>query len=136
MFCEVIVFIHCIACEQALFWVSEASRARTRGRTANMREDEEILSLPQPLLSRLLSRVYFSRYPPNGELARRLYIAWSQYVESKTMICSFPLRLTHNLLSYPFLSFSLRKHPFLLALRRRGRFARRNVCDSAAEISY
>ena len=27
-------------------------------------------------------------------------------------------------------------HPFLLALRRRGRFARRNVCDSAAEIPY
>ena len=31
---------------------------------------------------------------------------------------------------------SLRKHPFLLALRRRGRFARRNVFDSAAEIPY
>ena len=28
----------------------------------------------------------------------------------------------------------LRKHPFLLALRRRGRFVRRNVCDSAAEF--
>ena len=31
---------------------------------------------------------------------------------------------------------SLRKHPFLLALRRCGRFARRNVCDSATEIPY
>ena len=31
---------------------------------------------------------------------------------------------------------SLQKHPFLLALRRWGRFARRNVCDSAAEIPY
>ena len=31
---------------------------------------------------------------------------------------------------------SLRKHPFLLALRRRGRFARRNVCDLATEIPY
>ena len=31
---------------------------------------------------------------------------------------------------------SLRKHPFLLALRRWGHFARRNVCDSAAEIPY
>ena len=31
---------------------------------------------------------------------------------------------------------SLRKYPFLLALRRWGRFARRNVCDSAAEIPY
>ena len=31
---------------------------------------------------------------------------------------------------------SLRKHPFLLALLRWGRFARRNVCDSAAEIPY
>ena len=33
-------------------------------------------------------------------------------------------------------SDSLRKHPFLLALRRWGRFARRNVCDSAKEIPY
>ena len=31
---------------------------------------------------------------------------------------------------------SLRKHPFLLALCDWGRFARRNVCDSAAEIPY
>ena len=31
---------------------------------------------------------------------------------------------------------SLRKHPFLLALRRCGRFAGRNVCDSATEIPY
>ena len=31
---------------------------------------------------------------------------------------------------------SLRKRPFLLALRRWGRFARRNVCDSATEIPY
>ena len=31
---------------------------------------------------------------------------------------------------------SLRKHPFLLALRCRGRFARRNVSDSATEIPY
>ena len=31
---------------------------------------------------------------------------------------------------------SLRKDPFLLALRRWGRFAWRNVCDSAAEIPY
>ena len=31
---------------------------------------------------------------------------------------------------------SLRKHSFLLALRCWGRFARRNVCDSATEIPY
>ena len=31
---------------------------------------------------------------------------------------------------------SLRKHPFLLALRRWGRFSRRNVYDSATEIPY
>ena len=31
---------------------------------------------------------------------------------------------------------NLRKHPFLLAHRCRGRFARRNVCDSATEIPY
>ena len=33
-------------------------------------------------------------------------------------------------------ALSLRKHPFLLPLRRWGRFTRRNVCDSAAEIPY
>ena len=33
-------------------------------------------------------------------------------------------------------SSSLRKHPFLLALRCWGRFARRNVCNSATEIPY
>ena len=33
-------------------------------------------------------------------------------------------------------NFSLRKHPFLLALRRLGRFARRNVCDLVAKIPY
>ena len=32
--------------------------------------------------------------------------------------------------------FSLQKHSLLLALRRWGRFARRNVCDSATEILY
>ena len=32
--------------------------------------------------------------------------------------------------------FSLRKHPFLLALCRWGCFMRRNVCDSATEIPY
>ena len=30
--------------------------------------------------------------------------------------------------------WSLQKHPFLLALHRWGHFARRNVCDTAAEI--
>ena len=34
------------------------------------------------------------------------------------------------------LNSSLRKHPFLFALRRQGHFARRNICDSAAEIPY
>ena len=32
--------------------------------------------------------------------------------------------------------FSLRKQPLLLPLRRWGRFARNNVCDSATEIPY
>ena len=45
-----------IACEQALLFgrAKRAARERTRGRLA------------------CLSRVYFSRYPPNGELAHRL----------------------------------------------------------------
>ena len=38
--------------------------------------------------------------------------------------------------SAPSLIGSLRKHPFLLALLRWGRFAPRNVCDSATEIPY
>ena len=32
-------------------------------------------SSTRPLLSRVLSRVYFSRYLPNGELARRVIYA-------------------------------------------------------------
>ena len=32
--------------------------------------------------------------------------------------------------------FSLRKHPFLLALRHWGSFTRGNVCDSVTEIPY
>ena len=46
-------------------WASEASRARRRERAAKPR-------VASPLAC--LSRVYFSRYPPNGELARRLPI--------------------------------------------------------------
>ena len=53
--------------------------------------------------------------------------------------CAAPI--TYRRGSVPHLSvvwtgISLRKHPFLLALRRWGRFARRNVCDSATEIPY
>ena len=40
-------------------WAREASRARTLGEAS-------------PLACH--SRVYFSRYPPNGELARRVYV--------------------------------------------------------------
>ena len=40
-------------------WASEASRARAREGAATLA---------------CLSRVHFSRYPPNGELARRLKI--------------------------------------------------------------
>ena len=51
-------------------WASEASRARTRERAAKQ---------PPAVASLLacLSRVYFSRYPPNGELARRLIFSLS-----------------------------------------------------------
>ena len=44
-----------------LSYLGEARRART-------------LSLPSPQLSRLVSRVYFSRHPPNEELVRRLVV--------------------------------------------------------------
>ena len=46
-------------------WASEANRARTRERAGKPRG-----AVASPLAC--LSRVYFSRYPPNGELARRL----------------------------------------------------------------
>ena len=39
--------------------------------------------------------------------------------------------LSAYVLKIRFCYCSLRKHPFLLAVRRWGRFARRNVCDSA-----
>ena len=49
----------------------------------------------------------------------------------------FLLHIQNSVLVIAFfllLKASLRKQPFLLALRRWGRFARRNVCDSAKEI--
>ena len=49
------------ACEQALLF-GRAKRAK--------------MGREKPPLSRLLSRVYVSRYPPNGELARRLYTGY------------------------------------------------------------
>ena len=58
-----------------LIWANEASCARTRQRAPKPRGAEGPFSpLPQALESTLvcLSRVYFSRYPPNGELARRV----------------------------------------------------------------
>ena len=42
----------------------------------------------------------------------------------------------NNVFTFLFKVTSLQKHPFLLALRRWGRFAWRNICDSAAEIPY
>ena len=44
----------------------------------------------------------------------------------------FPERLMSTLIA----KFSLRIQPFLLAPRRQGRLARRNVCDSVTEIPY
>ena len=46
------------------------------------------------------------------------------------------LNISRYRLNFVFLVYSLRKHPFLHALRRWGRFARRNVCDLATEIPY
>ena len=59
----------------SLIWAREASCARTRERALKPRGAEGPFStLPPALASPLacLSRVYFSQYPPNGELARRL----------------------------------------------------------------
>ena len=68
-------------------WASEASRARTRERAAKPRGDEGPFSPLPPVLASLLARlshVYFSRYPPNGELARRLVstLWWNRWTIS------------------------------------------------------
>ena len=62
-----------------------------------------------------------------SQLKSRLTISGSQ----KQASCGWRLIYANY---YP--RYSLRKHPFLLAFRRWGRFARRNVCDSAIEILY
>ena len=56
-FCNKIASLSGLACEQALLFGRAKRAARARASVQ---------------LWRLLSRVYFSRYPPNGELARRL----------------------------------------------------------------
>ena len=59
----------------SLIWASEATCATTRERAPQPRGAQWPSSpLPPALASPLacLSRVYFSRYPPNGELARRV----------------------------------------------------------------
>jgi len=50
-----------LACEQALLFQRAKRAAQERVSERESREG-----------ARFLSRVYFSRYPPNGELARRL----------------------------------------------------------------
>ena len=58
-----------LACEQALLFGRAKRAARERASERRSREG------PPPAVASLLaclSRVYFSRYPPNGELARRL----------------------------------------------------------------
>ena len=50
-------------------------RASERRSREGPRKERALLFLNQPALLRLLSRVYFSRYLPNGELARRLKVS-------------------------------------------------------------
>ena len=64
-----------LACEQGLIWASEASRVRKCEAAAKPRGAEGPFSPPPLALASPLachSCVYFSRYPPNGELVRRL----------------------------------------------------------------
>ena len=58
-----------LACEQALLFGRAKRAAREGASERRMREGPAVAS---PLAC--LSRVYFSRYPPNGELARRLML--------------------------------------------------------------
>ena len=71
-----------------------------------------------------LGRCYVLRHP-RSTCTWWIWIGWCEgcmKVEGHLLACS------------RFWWFSLRKHPFLPALSRRGRIARRNVCESAAEF--
>ena len=67
--CSVRFFLLSIACEQALLFGRAKRAARERAIEPRSREGPPP-AVASPLAC--LSRVYFSRYPPNGELARRL----------------------------------------------------------------
>ena len=74
--------------------------------------------------------IRFWIYPPPPPLKKRQHRFWNHTFRRKNalnVLARFMENLTNG---------SLRKHPFLLALRRWERFARRNVCDSATEIPY
>ena len=68
LLCSILSVVNSLRASSPI-WESEASRARTCKRAAKPRG-----AAPPAVASPLacLSRVYFSRYPPNGELARRL----------------------------------------------------------------
>ena len=78
-----------LACEQALLFGRAKRAARERASERRSREGPAVAS---PLAC--LSRVYFSQYPPNGELARRLHCSfkWTQAINyriyaNKCMFC-------------------------------------------------
>ena len=75
-----------------------------------------------------------NRTKPGSSPALKSLIVIRQF--SNNQIINDAKLYLHSAISSSSIKLSLQKHPFLLALRRWGRFARRNVCDSATEIPY
>ena len=83
---------------------------------------------------------FMKMWTPQRSLKNFLWNGWPQNHFTKaftrpkvTCELAIPSPLTRK---SRLIETSLRKHPFLLALRRWGRFERRNVCDSVTEIPY
>ena len=83
--CSVRFFLLSIACVQALLFGRAKRAARERAIEPRSRKGPPP-AVASPLAC--LSRVYFSRYPPNGELARRLCCqeSFSSYLQRAVFI--------------------------------------------------
>ena len=73
----------------------------------------------------------------NFKLKKRFKVVKHDIITCTQLKHVFPSDVhTHDQMQKMVVSSNERKHPFLLTLRRWGRFAQRNVCDSATEIPY
>ena len=73
----------------------------------------------------------------SGQLTFRDEFFFSVFMMLFMVFSPMGVFLYHTLVfGFSITPYRLRKQPFLIAPRRWGRFARRNVCDSATEIPY